>query len=46
MGLAGMMDLSVMERTREIGVMRSIGASNGAVGGIVLTEGVFIGVIS
>jgi putative ABC transport system permease protein len=46
LGLAGMMGLSVMERTREIGVIRSIGASNGAVGGIVLTEGVFIGVLS
>jgi putative ABC transport system permease protein len=46
LGLAGMMGLSVMERTREIGVMRSIGASNGAVGGIVITEGLIIGIIS
>jgi putative ABC transport system permease protein len=46
LGLAGMMSLNVLERTREIGVMRSIGASNAAVGGIVVTEGLIIGVIS
>lgn len=46
LGLAGMMSLNVVERTREIGVMRSIGASNGMIGGIVLTEGLFIGIIS
>lgn len=46
LGLAGMMGLSVMERTREIGVMRSIGASNSAVGWIVITEGLLIGIIS
>jgi putative ABC transport system permease protein len=46
LGLAGMMSLNVLERTREIGVMRSIGASNAAVGSIVVTEGLIIGVIS
>jgi putative ABC transport system permease protein len=46
LGLAGMMGLNVMERTREIGVMRSIGASNGTVGGIVITEGLIIGFLS
>lgn len=46
LGLAGMMGLSVMERTREIGVIRSVGASNLAVGGIVITEGLLIGLIS
>jgi putative ABC transport system permease protein len=46
LGLAGMMSLNVMERTREIGVMRSIGASNLMIGGIVVTEGLLIGVIS
>jgi putative ABC transport system permease protein len=46
LGLAGMMSLNVMERTREIGIMRSIGASNGAIAGIVLIEGLLIGIIS
>jgi putative ABC transport system permease protein len=46
LGLAGIMSLNVMERTREIGVMRSIGASSRAIGGIVLTEGLLIGILS
>jgi putative ABC transport system permease protein len=46
LGLAGMMGLSVMERTREIGVIRSIGASNRAVAWVILTEGLLIGIIS
>ena len=46
LGLAGMMSLNVMERTREIGVMRSIGASNSMIGGVVVTEGLLIGIIS
>ncbi|MEE8413377.1 MAG: FtsX-like permease family protein [Dehalococcoidales bacterium] len=46
LGLAGIMSLNVMERTREIGVMRSIGASGRAIGGIVVTEGLLIGIIS
>ena len=46
LGLAGMMSLNVMERTREIGVMRSIGASNSMIGRIVVIEGLLIGIIS
>lgn len=42
-GLAGTMSLNVLERTREIGVLRAIGASNASVMRIVLTEGVLIG---
>jgi putative ABC transport system permease protein len=46
LGLMGTMSINVLERTREIGVMRAIGASNGAVLRIVLSEGIFIGLLS
>jgi putative ABC transport system permease protein len=42
----GTMSMNVLERTREIGVMRAIGASDGAVLRVFLTEGVLIGLIS
>lgn len=45
-GLTGTMSLNVIERTREIGVMRAIGASDGTVMRIVIVEGVLIGIIS
>ena len=45
-GLMGTMSLNVMERTREIGVMRAIGASNRAIMNMVIIEGVLIGVVS
>jgi putative ABC transport system permease protein len=46
LGLTGTMSINVLERTREIGVMRAIGASNGAVRRIVLVEGLLIGLLS
>ncbi|HEX9331636.1 MAG TPA: ABC transporter permease [Anaerolineales bacterium] len=46
MGLTGTMGMNVLERTREIGIMRAIGAGDRAVMRTVIAEGVFIGVIS
>jgi len=46
LGLAGTMSLNVMERTREIGVMRAIGAADGDIQQIVITEGLVIGLLS
>lgn len=46
LGLTGMMSMNVMERTREIGVMRTIGASDGAIMQSVITEGLIIGLIT
>ncbi len=44
--LTGTMGMNVMERTREIGVMRAIGATDRQVMKLVLIEGVIIGLIS
>jgi putative ABC transport system permease protein len=46
LGLMGMMSMNVLERTREIGVMRSIGATNGSIMGLVIVEGLLTGVLS
>lgn len=46
LGLMGTMSINVLERTREIGVMRAVGASDGSILRIVLVEGVLVGVIS
>ena len=46
LGLMGMMSMNVLERTREIGVMRAIGASDGAIMLLVIVEGMLVGVIS
>ncbi len=45
-GLTGTMSMNVMERTREIGVMRAIGAHNQIVAKLVIVEGLIIGLIS
>ncbi len=45
-GLAGTMSMNVMDRTREIGVLRAIGASDRALMQMVLVEGLLIGLIS
>ena len=42
-GLTGTLSMNVMERTREIGVMRAIGASDFTVMKLVIVEGVIIG---
>ena len=46
LGLAITMSLSVIERTREIGILRSLGARNGVVRRVVIVEGLVIGLIS
>ncbi len=46
LGLTGMMSMNVLERTREIGVLRAVGASNGAVLGMVIVEGMAVGLFS
>ncbi|MRS03116.1 FtsX-like permease family protein, partial [bacterium] len=46
MGLTGTMGMNVLERTREIGVMRSIGAVDRAIMQTVIIEGMAIGAIS
>ena len=46
LSLTGTMGMNVIERTREIGVLRAVGASNGAVRKVVLIEGVVVGLIS
>ncbi len=45
-GLSGTMTLNVSERTREIGVLRSIGASNRSVRAIFLVEGWAVGLLA
>lgn len=46
MGLTGTMGMNVLERTREIGIMRAIGADDSAVMRTVIAEGIVIGSIS
>jgi putative ABC transport system permease protein len=44
--LSGVLSLNVMERTREIGVMRAIGASSGAIARLFIGEGLILGWLS
>ena len=45
-GLASTMTINVVERRREIGVMRATGARSAAIAGIFVAEGVLVGVLS
>jgi putative ABC transport system permease protein len=46
MGLTGTMGMNVLERTREIGIMRAIGADDRAVMRTIIAEGFVIGAMS
>jgi putative ABC transport system permease protein len=46
LGLMGTMSINVLERTREIGVLRAIGARNRGVAWVFIREGIAIGVLS
>lgn len=45
-GLTGTMTINVIESTREIGVMRAIGARHGSIYQIFITEGLVVGLMS
>jgi putative ABC transport system permease protein len=46
LGLTTTMSINILERVREIGVLRAIGASNLSVRRIVLIEGIIMGILS
>ena len=46
LGLMGTMSINVLERTREIGVLRAIGAPNRGVAQVFILEGIAIGLLS
>ncbi|MBI5177939.1 MAG: FtsX-like permease family protein [Nitrospinae bacterium] len=45
-GLMSTLSMNIMERTRELGVMRAVGATPGAIFRLLIAEGVTIGVVS
>ncbi len=45
-GLAGTLSINVLERRREIGVMRAIGASSITIAGILIGEGLLLGLMA
>jgi len=45
-GLSGTLSINVMERTREIGVMRAVGASSSDISLIFISEGLILGLLS
>ncbi len=46
LSLTGTMGMNIIERTREIGVLRAVGAANRSVRQVVVVEGIVVGVIS
>lgn len=46
LGLATTISINVLERTKEIGIMRSIGATGYSMTGIIVLEGIIIGLLS
>jgi putative ABC transport system permease protein len=46
LGLASIMSLNTLERIREIGVMRAVGASTSTILQVVISEGIAIGILS
>ena len=46
LALASVVSISVLERSREIGIMRAIGASTGAILQVIMVEGIAIGLLS
>lgn len=45
-GQSGTITLNVLERSREFGIMRTLGGSNVSIGRVIVTEGVVIGICS